>query len=498
MPLILDAQRLRRLRAGYMRTPIAGDARPAIWSRALEEGIQNAQSSIRIEPRIDENMNVRVLVRDGARAEYQDGSVPENGDQRVPTLVITGPGAENQNPNVVGTAHARVEAPVTRPAETGAESKNDGGVSAGPEATAEQLKAPRNNPMTRDEIMSMWLSRLQTGIEPDPIPPVPDRGPIYRYPGRVMMHPEHERIVRRALGKERILVPPIQQVAGGSRPYVHNSEPPKPMSAYIKLWNNPPPRYIPKKYRAPPRRPRPDRPPNPDLYLEKALLDESQRWLDTQDRLKAVAGRRLLRKQLFQIGAAKLPPGQPANWDTHCNYILWTSRGTVSMITERLQALFGFDPPLQKSFVAERLNGANAGKHAEFLKEFAPGEAHSIQRAEARFAMHKAKRDDPKVRNGSQVIEVEQFNYDDSRYEKPRRLYNAPVDWNRDDDAILFLYLGQDPRKFLQHYGWVFKGALTDPFIRVRMGQVTHLGFTELELARARERYGIIQANIAN
>lgn len=60
-------------------------------------------------------------------------------------------------------------------------------------------------------------------------------------------------------------------------------------------------------------------------------------------------------------------PNQPANWDEHHEYFLWACRGAVPIITDHLQAIFQFSPPLLRSFVRAKLNN-NAKRQFEFLQ----------------------------------------------------------------------------------------------------------------------------------
>ncbi|KAL4959321.1 uncharacterized protein BDV14DRAFT_193882 [Aspergillus stella-maris] len=149
----------------------------------------------------------------------------------------------------------------------------------------------------------------------------------------------------------------------------------------------------------------------------------------------------------------------PNKWSTHHDYFLWTCRGAVEIITDHLEAVFRFKPPIDETFVAARLGGINAYKQMTFLRKYVPGEIHTLQRAEARAVIYKA-------------------GISHSEYVGPILPCWAPSDWSRADDAYAAMYLGKEPVLFRREYGWAFAEALSVEFIRIRMARIPHLNLT--------------------
>lgn len=180
-------------------------------------------------------------------------------------------------------------------------------------------------------------------------------------------------------------------------------------------------------------------------------------------------------------------PNQPANWATYHEYFLWSCRGSVPTITDHMQAIYRFSPPLQQSFVRAKLSNHNALRQFEFLQAYLPGEAHSMQRAEARVILWETGLNDPEVQDGRQRIEVPQFNPPDDRYEKPRLPRGQPPmnQWVHMHDSYLLLFLGNHPSFFLRKCRWMFDCQPTDHFISVRMAQLPFLGISGADIEHA-------------
>lgn len=180
-------------------------------------------------------------------------------------------------------------------------------------------------------------------------------------------------------------------------------------------------------------------------------------------------------------------PNQPANWETYHEYFLWTCRGNVSTITDHLQAVFRFSPPLAKSFVRAKLNNHNALRQFEFLQEYLPGESHSMQRAEARIILWETGISDPDALEGRQRMEIPQFSPTDHRYERPRMPHGRPsfTDWVHIHDSYLLLFLGHHPHVFLRQCHWMFDCRPTDHFVSIRMAQLPFLGISAEDVSEA-------------
>ncbi|KKK15815.1 hypothetical protein AOCH_006388 [Aspergillus ochraceoroseus] len=178
----------------------------------------------------------------------------------------------------------------------------------------------------------------------------------------------------------------------------------------------------------------------------------------------------------------------PTGWNTHHDYFLWACRGTVPVITDHLQAVFAFSPPIEETFVAERLSGVNAYKQITFLKTYLPGETHSLQRAEARGVIYEANISHPDVRSGSQQLDIEQLDPRNSQYLEPVFPGGGPAEWTRYDDAYAALYLGDHPEALRGDYSWVFPSRLSLEFLSLRMAQIPHLNLTWVELQAAVSR----------
>lgn len=180
-------------------------------------------------------------------------------------------------------------------------------------------------------------------------------------------------------------------------------------------------------------------------------------------------------------------PNQPANWETHHEYFLWPCRGTVSTITDHLQAIFQFSPPLEKPFVRAKLNSHNALRQFEFLQAYLPGESHSMQRAEARIVLWEADLSDPDALEGRQHMDIPQFSPTDDRYEKPRMPRGRPpfTEWVHIHDSYLLLFLGHHPHVFLRQCRWMFDCQPTDHFVSIRMAQLPFLGVSAEDISEA-------------
>lgn len=180
-------------------------------------------------------------------------------------------------------------------------------------------------------------------------------------------------------------------------------------------------------------------------------------------------------------------PNQPANWETHHEYFLWSCRGTVSTITDHLQAVFQFSPSLERSFVRAKLNDHNALRQFEFLQEYLPGESHSMQRAEARIILWEAGISDPDALEGRQRMEMPQFSPTDHRYERPKMPHGQPpfTDWVHIHDSYLLLFLGHHPHVFLRQCHWMFDCQPTDHFVSIRMAQLPFLGISAEDISEA-------------
>ncbi|KAL3472764.1 hypothetical protein BJX99DRAFT_249400 [Aspergillus californicus] len=178
----------------------------------------------------------------------------------------------------------------------------------------------------------------------------------------------------------------------------------------------------------------------------------------------------------------------PTSWETHHDYYLWACRGSVEVITDHLQVVFVFDPPLQEDFVSARLGGVNAYKQLTFLRKYLPGERHSMQRAEARGVLYEADISDPDVRSGTQKLDVRQTNPGSPGYIKPVLPCWGPRNWSRTDDAFAAMYLGDHPDTFLREYTFAFHATPSIEFVRIRMAQIQHLNLNLAELQAAKAR----------
>ncbi|PLB46923.1 hypothetical protein P170DRAFT_428183 [Aspergillus steynii IBT 23096] len=182
----------------------------------------------------------------------------------------------------------------------------------------------------------------------------------------------------------------------------------------------------------------------------------------------------------------------PIGWELHHDYYLWACRGTVVDITEQLQVVFDFNPPIQESFVADRLSGVNAFRQLTYLQTYFPGETQSMQRALARGVIYEANIDHAEIRGGFQELEVEQEDPANYEYPEPACPSFGPEGWNCRDDAYLALYLGESPSTFIHDYGWLFPDPICPEFIRLRMAQIPYLDLSSSDLqrqVRRRERF---------
>ena len=182
----------------------------------------------------------------------------------------------------------------------------------------------------------------------------------------------------------------------------------------------------------------------------------------------------------------------PVGWELHHDYYLWACRGTVVEITEQLQVVFDFSPPIQESFVADRLSGVNAFRQLTYLQTYFPGETQSMERALARGVIYEANIDHAEIRGGFQELEVEQEDPANYEYAEPACPSFGPEGWNCRDDAYLALYLGESPSTFIHDYGWLFPDPICPEFIRLRMAQIPYLDLSSSDLqrqVRRRERF---------
>jgi len=182
------------------------------------------------------------------------------------------------------------------------------------------------------------------------------------------------------------------------------------------------------------------------------------------------------------------PSTSPSAWEPYIEYFLWACRGNVPLITDHLQAIFGFNPPIDETDVAARLGGVNAYKQITFLRKYLPGETHSLQRAEARGVIYEADIAHPDVRMGSQILDLRQLDSGHPEYVQPILPCWAPRSWNRKDDAFAALYLGEHPAVFQREYSWTLSDIPSIEFISIRMAQIPHLNLSWAELEAAKER----------
>ncbi|KAL2864629.1 uncharacterized protein BJX67DRAFT_208892 [Aspergillus lucknowensis] len=238
-----------------------------------------------------------------------------------------------------------------------------------------------------------------------------------------------------------------------------------------------------RRHRLPPVRP--PRPPRPIFDWESLVgMSPAQRAVEEAERERYAAEISLPRNLDTEPDQALWPTG----WESHHDYFLWCCRGTVEVITDHMQAVFVFDPPIEETFVAARLGGVNAYKQITFLHKYLPGEAHSLQRAEARGVLYEADISNPDVRWGTQQLDIKQPNPGDEEYIEPVLPCWAPPNWTRADDAFVALYLGDHPTVFQREYGWAGHKAPSLEFIRIRMAQIPHLNLSWRELHDAKRR----------
>lgn len=179
-------------------------------------------------------------------------------------------------------------------------------------------------------------------------------------------------------------------------------------------------------------------------------------------------------------------PNQPEKWSFHHECFLLTCNGTVQIITEHMQEIFKFSPPLQESFVRSKLV-RNAKKQLAFLRRYLPGETHSMLRAEARIVLGQSGLTDPEVVNGKQKIDpmVQQYTMPDPRYTRAKMPPGiSPLqEWTKLHDNHLFLFLGDDPENFLRQCRHLFLTPPTRHFVAIRMSQLPFLGLSVSELS---------------
>lgn len=189
-------------------------------------------------------------------------------------------------------------------------------------------------------------------------------------------------------------------------------------------------------------------------------------------------------------------PNQPGTWSPHHEFFLLSCRGTVQVITDHLQAIFDFSPPLLGSFVRSKLVN-NARRQIAFLQTYLPGETHSMLRAEARIVLVESGLTDPDVFNGAQNLDILQYDLTDPRYTYPEMPPGLPPseDWAILHDNHLFLFLGDSPQVFLTQCRHLFRSPPTSYFIAVRMAQLPFLDLnaTRLNKAAVTSRYGVVR-----
>ncbi|KAL4868822.1 hypothetical protein BDV12DRAFT_93788 [Aspergillus spectabilis] len=242
------------------------------------------------------------------------------------------------------------------------------------------------------------------------------------------------------------------------------------------------------------RRPRvpPERPPRPEQPI--FTWDELVGWTEPPPESSSVARERQAAELATPRELDNEPDREtwPANWETHHDYFLWACRGTVPVITDHLQAVFAFDPPIDETFVAARLCGVNAYKQMTFLAQWLPGETHSLQRAEARGVVYEADISHPNVRMGSQLLDMKQSDHGSNEYIEPVVPCWAPRHWGRTYDSILALYLGEPPSRFHHDYNWAFDDGLSIEFIRIRMAQIPHLNLNWPDIHNAKAHRALL------
>ena len=84
------------------------------------------------------------------------------------------------------------------------------------------------------------------------------------------------------------------------------------------------------------------------------------------------------------------PDERPRNWQQFHHYFMYSCRGDVSAVTSELQEKFHFEPEMSKAWVGKQLNEAgNIREQIAFLETYLPGEAGTMDRAQARDSMSK-------------------------------------------------------------------------------------------------------------
>ncbi|KAL4900534.1 hypothetical protein BDW74DRAFT_93406 [Aspergillus multicolor] len=230
----------------------------------------------------------------------------------------------------------------------------------------------------------------------------------------------------------------------------------------------------------------PERPPREPMPIQ--TWDQLARLSSNAEREREAAEIASPRELDNEPDQATWPPG----WSTFHDYFLWTCRGTVTVISDHLQAVFRFNPAIDETFVAGRLGGVNAYKQLTFLQKYLPGEVHSLQRAEARAVVYEAEIFHPDVRMGTQDLEIKQPDAGDPEYVDTIIPCWAPPGWGRADDAFAALYLGEHPLVFLREYGWVWAEMPSLEFVSIRMAQLPHLNLNWLELQAANSRREVL------
>ncbi|KAL4808505.1 hypothetical protein BDV18DRAFT_158592 [Aspergillus unguis] len=179
----------------------------------------------------------------------------------------------------------------------------------------------------------------------------------------------------------------------------------------------------------------------------------------------------------------------PIGWGRHHDYFLWACRGSVPVVTDHLQAVFNFGPPIDETFVAARLSGVNAFRQITFLQKYLPGELLTLERAKARGVLYEANISHPEVRMGTQYLDTEQPSPGSPEYIEPILPCWAPPHWSHADDAFTAMYLGEDPAVFLDQYGFTLAEQPSLEFIRIRMAQIPFVDLTWDDLQAAKNRH---------
>jgi hypothetical protein len=170
--------------------------------------------------------------------------------------------------------------------------------------------------------------------------------------------------------------------------------------------------------------------------------------------------------------------GIPMSWENYQKYYVWACCGTVTEITEHVQIVFRFEPPVSERYIGTVLNGDNAAEQLTFLEVYLPGETQLMQRATARKTLYEIGDYDPDVYAGRQELEVPQLNHNHANYPRPPLPANAPPVWTRGDDTMLLTFAGTRPEKLMSDHAHFFHTRMTSEFLAIRMAQCLHLNLS--------------------